>query len=153
MTKLKAFTLYFSKEENGFVTKEFDDFVSDKKVINVWEHFFNYENQVYWAILITYEEMKEEKKVEWNEIQKKLWDMLRAWRIARAKQDGHPAYLVLHDKQLIEIVTKIPTSDLALKKIHGIGESKALQYGPEILKVIEQWQKENRFQEISLQQK
>ena len=61
---------------------------------------------------------------------------LRAWRTARAKSDGVPAFVVLNDKHLTAIAERHPTSLAELRLCPGIGPAKLETFGEEILEVL-----------------
>jgi DNA helicase-2/ATP-dependent DNA helicase PcrA len=61
---------------------------------------------------------------------------LRAWRSARAREDGVPAYVVAHDALLAAIVEQRPTSPSALRRVKGMGPAKLARYSDEILAII-----------------
>jgi DNA helicase-2/ATP-dependent DNA helicase PcrA len=63
-------------------------------------------------------------------------DALKAWRRDRAKADGVPAYVVLHDSTLTEIAARAPGSLFELGRIKGMGPTKLERYGDEILAVL-----------------
>jgi DNA helicase-2/ATP-dependent DNA helicase PcrA len=63
-------------------------------------------------------------------------DALKAWRRERAKADGVPAYVVLHDSTLAEIAARAPGSLFELGRIKGMGPTKLERYGDEILAVL-----------------
>lgn len=65
-----------------------------------------------------------------------LLQMLKAWRIAKARANGKPAYTVLTDRTLQELVSSRPLRMEDLAKVHGIGSAKLETYGREILQVI-----------------
>ncbi len=142
---VKVFTLAFSEERQGFITDELDIFVKNRKVKNVYEHFFERNGNHYWAVMIFSEPINTRQTATvLTEPQQRFYNMLKDWRLRRAKQDGTQAYLILHDKQLVDIVFAIPQTENALTKIRGIGEQKAQKYGPEIIGVVKAWQLENR---------
>jgi ATP-dependent DNA helicase RecQ len=66
-------------------------------------------------------------------------EYLREWRRKTAKEQGMPAYVVLHDSSLDEICRVQPTSIQELLNITGIGERKAELYGQEILMALRQY--------------
>jgi ATP-dependent DNA helicase RecQ len=68
-----------------------------------------------------------------------LREYLRQWRRITAKEQGVPAYVVLHDTSLDEICRLQPTSIADLLKITGIGERKADHYGQAILSALRQY--------------
>lgn len=68
-----------------------------------------------------------------------LREYLREWRRRTAKEQGVPAFVVLHDTTLEEICRMMPTSIQELKTITGIGERKAELFGREILAAIQRY--------------
>jgi ATP-dependent DNA helicase RecQ len=68
-----------------------------------------------------------------------LRDYLREWRRKTAKEQGMPAYVVLHDTTLEEICRIRPLSIAKLRTITGIGERKATTYGPAILAALQRY--------------
>ncbi len=65
-----------------------------------------------------------------------VFERLRAWRGATAKEQGVPAYVVFHDATLREIASQAPTTLAALGAISGIGENKLAKYGQQILDTL-----------------
>ncbi|MEV6278493.1 DNA helicase RecQ [Nocardia sp. NPDC051832] len=65
-----------------------------------------------------------------------LFERLRAWRAATAKEQGVPAYVVFHDATLREIVARKPTSLTELGSVGGVGEAKLTKYGEGVLEVL-----------------
>jgi ATP-dependent DNA helicase RecQ len=63
-------------------------------------------------------------------------DALKRWRLARARDDGVPAYVVFHDRTLTEIAERRPASLAALASIRGVGPAKLERYGPDVLGVV-----------------
>lgn len=61
---------------------------------------------------------------------------LRAWRSRRAREDGVPAYVVLHDKTLHELAARRPGSPAELAGVKGLGPAKVERYGDELLAVL-----------------
>lgn len=74
-----------------------------------------------------------------TEADAELREYLREWRRNTAKEQGMPAYVVLHDTTLEEICRIRPSSIAELRKITGIGERKAALYGQEIIAVLERY--------------
>ena len=73
-----------------------------------------------------------------------LREYLREWRRAMAKENGVPAYIVLHDSSLEEICRRRPKVLAELREIPGIGERKAEVYGQEILNALEKFREGER---------
>ncbi len=65
-----------------------------------------------------------------------LFEALRAWRGATAKEQGVPAYIVFGDATLRALADQRPGSVAALEGITGIGAKKREAYGDAVLAVI-----------------
>ncbi|GAA3794606.1 DNA helicase RecQ [Sphaerisporangium flaviroseum] len=65
-----------------------------------------------------------------------VFERLRAWRAATAKEQGVPAYVIFHDATLREIATGSPSSLAELGKVTGVGENKLAKYGLQILETL-----------------
>jgi ATP-dependent DNA helicase RecQ len=61
---------------------------------------------------------------------------LKAWRTRRAREDGVPAYVVLHDTTLSELAARRPGSAAELAAVKGLGPTKIERYGDELLDVL-----------------
>jgi ATP-dependent DNA helicase RecQ len=73
---------------------------------------------------------------------------LREWRRSMAKEQGMPAYVVLHDTTLEEICRIRPSSIADLMEITGIGERKAERYGKDILAALKRYEEGARASAI-----
>ena len=58
-----------------------------------------------------------------------LFERLRAWRGATAKEQGVPAYVIFHDATLREVATQAPATWPSSPTISGVGENKLAKYG------------------------
>ncbi|MCW2937897.1 MAG: ATP-dependent helicase [Actinomycetia bacterium] len=65
-----------------------------------------------------------------------VFERLRAWRGATAKEQGVPAYVVFHDATLREIATRSPSTLVELSTVSGVGENKLAKYGQQILDTL-----------------
>jgi ATP-dependent DNA helicase RecQ len=73
---------------------------------------------------------------ELTSAERTLWEKLRAWRAATAKTHAVPAYVILHDATLLELVKQRPQSKDALRNISGIGAHKLESYGLALLELL-----------------
>lgn len=76
--------------------------------------------------------------VDLPEEAKPLFERLRAWRAATAKELGLPAYVIFHDATLREFANRRPTSLADLAGVSGVGENKLSKYGEQIIEVVAQ---------------
>ncbi|MFC4947845.1 DNA helicase RecQ [Pseudonocardia sp. GCM10023141] len=65
-----------------------------------------------------------------------VFERLRAWRGATAKEQGVPAYVIFHDATLREIATRAPSSLAELGTVSGVGENKLAKYGQGVLDTL-----------------
>ncbi|MFF3692502.1 DNA helicase RecQ [Streptomyces sp. NPDC002221] len=65
-----------------------------------------------------------------------VFEALRAWRGAQAKEAGVPAYVIFHDATLREIAAVRPGSLGELGTIGGVGEKKLATWGEGVLSVL-----------------
>jgi len=65
-----------------------------------------------------------------------LFQQLRAWRSDTAKEQGVPAYVILHDKTLRELAEVRPISRGLLSTVTGMGSAKIEHYGEELLALV-----------------
>jgi ATP-dependent DNA helicase RecQ len=65
-----------------------------------------------------------------------VFEQLRAWRAATAKEQGVPAYVIFHDATLRQIASDAPSSLAELGKVSGVGENKLAKYGEAILETL-----------------
>ncbi|GAB3940454.1 hypothetical protein GCM10027614_24180 [Micromonospora vulcania] len=65
-----------------------------------------------------------------------VFERLRGWRAATAKEQGVPAYVIFHDATLRQIASDAPSSLAELSRISGVGENKLAKYGEQILTVL-----------------
>ncbi len=65
-----------------------------------------------------------------------LVERLRAWRLDRSREDGVPAYVVLHDATLHELAAVQPASLAELGAVHGLGPAKVERYGDALLALV-----------------
>ncbi|MBV6647777.1 MAG: RecQ family ATP-dependent DNA helicase, partial [Cyclobacteriaceae bacterium] len=132
---------------NKFITKDIDN----PGVFKVTEKGINYLIDGYPIKLSKDHEFEtdgEEEEIEKVTINAKsydavLFDMLKVLRKTVARQKDLPPYVIFQDPSLEEMATLYPTSQDDLKKIVGVGESKARKFGKAFLDLIEQYVEEN----------
>jgi ATP-dependent DNA helicase RecQ len=65
-----------------------------------------------------------------------VFERLRAWRGATAKEQGVPAYVIFHDATLRQIAIESPSTLAELSRISGVGENKLAKFGQQILDTL-----------------
>jgi DNA helicase-2/ATP-dependent DNA helicase PcrA len=62
---------------------------------------------------------------------------LKEWRLARAREEEVPAYVVFNDRTLAELIRMAPRTIAELSEVPGIGPAKLERYGSELLAALE----------------
>jgi ATP-dependent DNA helicase RecQ len=71
-----------------------------------------------------------------DNVDRELFERLRATRLELAKARGVPAYVVCHDRTLLEMAAYKPSSVEALSEIHGMGPARISSYGEPFLAAV-----------------
>lgn len=71
-----------------------------------------------------------------------LFDRLRALRKRLADEREVPPYVVFHDSTLKQMAAELPASREHLRRLHGVGERKALDYGDAFLACVAEYVEE-----------
>ena len=137
--KLKIFTFQFSDGANGFDDKPLQDFIADKEVIDFSEHFFIHEKIPYLNILISYRLLNHDEKrrdrgqdprKELDEKEKEAYDALRAWRAARARQEGLPPYMIANNNVGFRLASSRQRPDTMCLRTHRLCQCPDHRPGP-----------------------
>jgi len=90
---------------------------------------------------------KEEREAEWastgNGKNKDLYSRLREVRRQVATEMGKPAFIVMSDKSLQDLVLKRPTTLQDMADVYGFGEYKVKTYGKPFIEAIKQYADQN----------
>lgn len=156
--RVKVLTLCYAPSLGGFDERPLSEFVRDKEVLAVREHFFTVHDLPHLACLITYqastvpaaspaptEKRGQVRKrrgsgnleallADLPESDRVLFGTLREWRAARARKDGVPPYVVFTNKELLAIIQAKPQAPNALGSLEGIGPGKVERYGEALLR-------------------
>jgi ATP-dependent DNA helicase RecQ len=65
-----------------------------------------------------------------------VFERLRAWRAAAAKEQGVPAYVIFHDATMRQIAAQSPSTLTELSTVNGVGDAKLAKYGQQILDLL-----------------
>jgi ATP-dependent DNA helicase RecQ len=68
-----------------------------------------------------------------------LFKLLRAKRMALAKSQKVPPYVIFHDSTLHDIATRKPSTLALFRQIPGVGEVKLERYGAVFLEIVQQY--------------
>jgi superfamily I DNA/RNA helicase len=65
-----------------------------------------------------------------------LLTRLQDWRTQLSRELNIPPYIIMHDRTLLEIATKMPQTTYELETIYGVGPTKVMKYGEDLLELI-----------------
>lgn len=73
----------------------------------------------------------------------KLFEKLRQLRLAIAKEEAVPPYIIFSDKTLIDMCTRLPGNKREMLAVSGVGEHKFNKYGQRFLDGIAEFKADN----------
>jgi hypothetical protein len=79
-----------------------------------------------------------------------LFQTLKEWRTDKAKQDGVPAFFIMHQKVLVQIVINLPQNADELEKLPGMGPKTIEKYGEDILDMVVEYRKQHKITKVIL---
>ncbi len=79
-----------------------------------------------------------------------LFQELKEWRTKKAQQDDVPAFYIMHQKVLIQIVINLPQNTKELEIIAGVGPKTIEKYGDDILDMVIEYRKQHKITEVIL---
>ncbi len=77
----------------------------------------------------------DDENIEETEIYKEL----RAYRRDKSREEKIKAYIIYNNKQLEELIFKMPITKDELKTVSGFGNVKASKYGDDIINIIKKY--------------
>jgi len=90
---------------------------------------------------------KKSKKAEVSESSNhpELLKQLKQWRDKIAEDENIPLYMILPRKSMISITNELPGSLKALVSIFGFGKKKAEKFGEDIIKIVNEYCRQNEL--------
>ncbi len=74
--------------------------------------------------------------VSWQDVDRDLFEKFRILRRDLASQRRVPPYVIFSDKTLREMASRRPRSLSGMRQIHGVGDAKLKDFGPQFLELI-----------------
>ncbi len=147
----KIFTIRFNEAKDCFDDTELRDFIKDKEVPAMRDHFFSRHEIPYLTVIINYNlrtetptststETKKERDESWKELltpeNMPIFNAMRDWRNETSRRRGIAPYIICTNRQLAEIVQKKVSSKNELSQIEGIGKAKIENFGDDIVALM-----------------
>ncbi len=126
--------------------EELNRFCAGQRLVSVDKQFVQNAEQSYWAFCVGYLDGQEgpkaaaKGKIDYREVLNEqdfaVFARLRTLRKELADGEGIPAYAVLTNEQLAELVQRRVQSAVALREIAGVGEARVEKYGETFLRLL-----------------
>lgn len=126
--------------------EELNRFCAGQRVVSVDKQFVQDAERSYWAFCIGYLDSQDSPKatakgkIDYREVLNEqdfaVFARLRTLRKELADGEGIPAYAVLTNEQLAELVQRRVQSATALREIAGVGEARVEKYGDAFLRLL-----------------
>ena len=71
-----------------------------------------------------------------SNINEKIIKDLKAYRLKKSREEGNKPYFIFNDKQMMDLIEKMPKDKNELKEVSGFGDIKVEKYGEDIIKII-----------------
>ena len=159
---LRLFTLGFDPTTERFDDSRVRDFLADKAVEAISDHFFERDGQPWLLLVVRYRLVSgglteqagqatqkttaskptKARDESWRELLDKadwpLFNRIREWRGERSRAEGIPPYVVCNNRELAALVKRRPTTLAQIAELDGFGDAKLKKYGAELLAFIAQ---------------
>jgi superfamily II DNA helicase RecQ len=142
--QVKLFTI--PALEDSAELEEMNKFLRSKRVLALESHFVLLNAEPCWSFCARYLEYhtgqkNESKRTDYKEVlDPETFARFSAYRELRkqiATEDGVPAYVVFTNDELAKIAELTPPVLKAITAINGVGETRALKYGPRFIEAYE----------------
>jgi superfamily II DNA helicase RecQ len=137
---IKVFNIRLDKENCQNDQTRMNAFLDSVEVKLTSTNFVTTGTTDFWSAVVFYELKKSDSKptevIELNEQEYEIFTALKQWRNDLAQKLGWSSFRICHNSHLISIVKSKPQNLDELKTVKGFGESRTLNYGDDILSVL-----------------
>lgn len=147
----KIITLRFNELTDSFDDTALQEFIKNKEILSLRDHFFMRHEVPYLAVIVNYNlhaeaqpqaDGKKERDESWKELlapeDMPIFNALRDWRNETSRRQGIAPYIICTNRQLAEIIQKRVGSKNQLAQIEGIGKAKVEKYGDDIIALMKE---------------
>ena len=150
----RVMPLHFDTVLGSFDDMPLREFLKDKEVLSIRNHFFIRNDVPYLTMIVMYTlphpippaalaapmTPTNQRGPAWRELiadaEVPLFNSLRDWRLQRSKQEGVPPYVICTNKMLAALVQARPQSLTQLGHIEHFGKAKLEKYGQELPAIL-----------------
>ncbi|MFY8180370.1 MAG: HRDC domain-containing protein [Flavobacterium sp.] len=137
---IKVFNIRLDKENCQNDQSRMNAFLDSVEVKLTSTNFVTTGTTDFWSAVVFYELKKSDSKptevIELNEQENEIFTALKQWRNDLAQKLGWSSFRICHNSHLISIVKSKPQNLDELKTVKGFGESRTLNYGDDILSIL-----------------
>lgn len=137
---IKVFNIRLDKENCQNDQRKMNEFLDSVEVKLTSTNFVTTGTIDFWSAVVFYEPKKvnsnQKEVIELNENEKEIFTALKQWRNDLAQKLGWSAFRICHNSHLISISKEKPQNLEELKKVKSFGESRTLNYGDDIISVL-----------------
>jgi len=131
----------YDKDSGEFADQEFNKFCREHSIVRIEKEFINRESNVFYSFFIEYQDKRERfgrpDLDSLSELEKAQYEALRDWRNELAASEGIPAYIIMYNSQIYEIIKRQPQAKADFAAIKGM-KGKADKYGEQIIKLLQE---------------
>ncbi|MEZ4883193.1 MAG: HRDC domain-containing protein [Chitinophagales bacterium] len=133
--KVKIFTIPILHSEKW--EKELNQFLQQKKVVEIDRQLVNGKNGAYWSFCVEYIDgssaiSNEQQRIDYKKVLDdatfQRYSALREVRKVLAEEEGLPVFAICSNASLSEIAKLNTITEKTMQKVKGIGEKKAAKY-------------------------
>lgn len=137
----KLMVVRFDRNTGNYDDAEFTKFCEDNSIIRIDKEFVNTGSNVYYSFFIEYLPRKprfdKPDLKALSETEQNQYNRLRDWRNDLAASEGIPAYIIMYNSQIYEIIKRQPKAKADFAAIKGM-KGKADKYGEQIIKLLQE---------------
>lgn len=137
---IKVFNIRLDKDNCDNDQNLMNSFLDSVEVKLTSTNFVTTGTVDFWSAVVFYDLKKSESKptevIELNEKENAIFTALKLWRNDLAQKKGWSSFRICHNSHLISIAKANPQSIEELRKVKGFGESRTINYGEDIIAVL-----------------
>ncbi len=137
----KLIVVRFDSSAGSFDDAEFNKFCEQHSIVKIEKETLHIDGKIYYSFFIEYQSRKPKFTKpdldELSESEQKQYNRLREWRNDLAASEGIPAYIIMYNSQLYDIIKTQPKAKAEFAAIKGM-KAKADKYGEQIIKLLQE---------------
>ena len=158
MREIKIITVPFDSQNGIFDDEGLQAYLRRREVLHAEPKFFEKEGRAYWSVYLEtrvlqgavvpakVDDSRREKNSEemafrqllkeLDEIESVRYRSLVQWRREKAHEEGVPPYVILTNRQCLDIARGVPRTLEGLGQVKGVGKKRIKKHGRLILEVL-----------------